>query len=648
MIGILSMRSRIAKIIDLDRRFVFRINWAYVLVAVLFWTYGYQAAINTNSLVFQLGFAIYLIGAISYLLSIGERVNGDFVSELQIHSKDLLVLILMLALWVLYSFSALNQPIVGDQLYYGMSAKRHEIVAVLKLSPAWADKFILKDVVHVANIVSLVLVFAIARMMKRHAPMLSTWQKIGLISVVVLTFRFFVIQAGGGGSPFGPLQLFPLWVTTSIFGLSDFALRFAQTPALILTAFWIYLLLTRRMGRVNSVFVAAALCAIPLLIHVSTIVEASVWTTATWTIFLVSIFSLHQDRKLEFWIAISSILSIAVVLRSPSFLAFAFFIPIFLVMNWTFIKKNKKLIGYALSPFLLGLPFIVSNLLTGTPATYSADSLEAVHIPNAHSLLHRLYYAFSHGIVLNTALSTVGALWLAFIFGVFVPQKNERHYILSRVIVSLFLMAAIAMFFSIRPSLWITDRYKAEYLIPFVILGAYLLFCKMSEHPLTKKLVPVFACAMVFVGGWGGINYKTVKPIGVSQERFMRETESVYDYTSALAAAKAAGFASHTLLVGNTNAEFPFILAGFSIADVKNAKALTRLALQAKDDWTSVDPELVNSALEVQLVLISDTADKQLRAKFQKLGWMDWNQFPSKDGAVIYALVRRQLGMKTA
>ena len=127
----------------------------------------------------------------------------------------------------------------------------------------------------------------------------------------------------------------------------------------------------------------------------------------------------------------------------------------------------------------------------------------------------------------------------------------------------LFLVIAIEMFFSISPSLWGVDRYQAEFLVPFLILGGYLIFSKIQEISKQKLLIPLLSSLMIFFGVVGFQGYPNNIPNITEEKIFERYTEKIYDYKSALIAAKEAGLEKNTLLVVTTFGMFPQILYGY-------------------------------------------------------------------------------------
>ena len=120
--------NKISKIIN--KQIVVSLNWPYIMVFVCLWSYGYQGAIGLKSPLFQLGFSTYLIGITAYFLFLGASKKELITSKFTFLIKDILVLGVMFAFWTTIAFDKLSQPIVSDQLYYGLEAKKHEFFGV--------------------------------------------------------------------------------------------------------------------------------------------------------------------------------------------------------------------------------------------------------------------------------------------------------------------------------------------------------------------------------------------------------------------------------------------------------------------------------------------------------------------------------------
>ena len=638
--------NKISKIIN--KKIVVSLNWAYIMAFVFFWSYGYQGAIGIKSPLFQLGFSIYLIVILAYFLFLGASKKELITSKLTFLIKDVLVLVVMFVFWSTIAFDKLNQSIVSDQLYYGLEAMKHELFSIQIFSKfVNIENVVFKDAIYLLDILiimSVAFFIFLSRFIKFNLTSASI-----LICLVLLILRYVTIILGGGGmNPHPPFQLFPIWLSTSIFSLSDLTLRFAQYIGLIGCSFMIYLTSIKRLGNINSFFVAIALCAIPLLIHVATLVEASIWTSILWILLLIQIPSINE-RNSTYWFGLTSVISIFVLLRVTSFLAFPIILIYLMKYNWPLFLKDKKAFVHLTSPFLICLPFLAISIIIGTPGSTGAV---ATFINNDYSIFNHFAYVISSGALMKIVLSTMNASWLLLLLGIFIKLKNEKNYLFHRLLIILFLIIAIEMFFSIKPELWGTDHYKVEYLVPFLILGGYLIFSKIQEISKQKILIPLLSSLMIFFGVVGFQGYPNNIPNITEEKIFERYTEKIYDYKSALIAAKEAGLAKNTLIVGVTYSVLPQILYGYSIKEVEKSYELVKKHLHG-EDWTSADPELVNNEPEVKLVLISDagvlggiggvpeeeSADS-LRNSLLLMGWSDWKQFSSSGNNVIFGIIR--------
>jgi hypothetical protein len=237
-------------------------------------------------------------------------------------------------------------------------------------------------------------------------------------------------------------------------------------------------------------------------------------------------------------------------------------------------------------------------------------------------------------------MSTIGAIFLIPLLGLFTNANRDKNYWITRVLVFLFFLATVFMFFSIRPILWTTDRYKAEYIVPFVVLGGCLIYAELIRNKFSVRFISLHAFAMLLIGGYGFLTYGNPNQIIIQTSRYARETEISYDYESALKSAKDEGLSGKVVISGHTSGVIPQIISGYTLSEVKESHALWKLPIQSINDWTSVDPILVNNQPEIELVLITDSGDKSLLDKFTKLGWKNWKHFPLEGGGDVVGVVR--------
>ena len=556
-----------------------------------------------------------------------------FSFKININNKELLILGIIISYWIIVAFENLNQSIVADQLFYAISSKKHEIKIIKKIVD---DEIVFKNAIQLLDIIIILMSILIIYFTKKIQ---INFIKICVVNcILLLILRYLTISNGGGLSPHPPFQLFPIWLSTSIFGLNDFSFRLGQFIGLIGCNFILYINYLKILGRFKSFIASIALSSIPLLIHVSTLVEPSIWTTILWTFILVQIPSI-TERKSNFWICMFSIISIFTLMRITSFLVYPIFLALFLRYNWLEAKKNIYIIALVASPFLVCLPFVLTSIIIGTPgSSYTEGSAD--FIENDYSVYSRIWYAIKNGIVIDVALSAISFEWFCLLPGILIKYKNEKYYLFNRFLIIMFMVLALLVFFSIDPNYWGVVRYKAEYLIPFIILGGYLIFLKINELERFNVLIPIISVVIIYIGlkGFNIYSYKINDEGNVSQ--FKREVERVYDYKTALIAAKEAGLAKNTLLIGMTYGILPQIISDYTVGEVKKASNDYKWLL-TDSDWYTVNPDSINKKYDIKLVLLQDS-DEITKSKFIQLGWIKWAEFSNKYNNIIYGLIRSE------
>ena len=625
--------SKFMKKLTADTTSKFEVNCAYLLIFCLVYSYGYQGAINVREWYVQTPLSIYFLCLITMLFYLGKTKNY-FKFEICIQNKDAMVFSVILICWLFLSFKKYISPLSGDQFYYAISSRRHEISLILKFFPTFLNDFKMNHLLYIFD--KLIIIACFFGLFLFYRFRLNLYILLFSVLLIFYIFRFSTILSGGGGSPYGPLQVLPLWISSALFGINDFSFRFPQALGLIFISFFIYFFFKNKVKWSLAAFIGASTCCIPLLLHVSTINEASIWTTTAWSTALIFTI-LFKNTKFNQWLALSTFISILTLFRAPVFLIYIYLIPVFwIIHSGTNLIKFKKSI-LLLIPTTVFIPFLAFNLIAGTPAMYA--SWEIFNIPNSDYAIFRIWYAFYNLIILNTSLSTVGIIYMIPIFSLFLFKNRNLNFRL-KIILFLFFVLAIFMFFAIRPTLWTTDRYKSEYIIPFSIISFCLIFDSMLKSKFSIFLITFISTFMIFLGLNGFYNYRNPNQFIIQTDKYPRETELFYDYKSALVKAKNDGYANYTIISGSTSGVIPQIISGYTVNEVKKSQTLLKLPIQSISDWTSVDPNLVNDFSEIKLVLITDSGDKLLADKFISLGWKIWNIFPIDGGGTVTGLIR--------
>jgi hypothetical protein len=278
------------------------------------------------------------------------------------------------------------------------------------------------------------------------------------------------------------------------------------------------------------------------------------------------------------------------------------------------------------------------SFIAGTPASYVQG--ESNYIINDSFILSRISYAIFNGTIFTTILSSVNNIYIFLILGLFLKYPNERNYFLNRFLIIFLLLLSVFMFYSIRPVLWGTDRYKAEFFIPFLILGGFLIVIYIKNLKYSKLLVLFFSLSLLI---YGIISFKKY-PANIKDfnenNKFSRLSENIYDYRSGLFEAKKEGLANNTMYLGVTYGILPYILAGYSINEVLNSKNILKEHYNS-NNWLHYDANRINKDLNIKLLLLADIPDsEEIANTLLENGWKKWRKFDGKGKSKIIGLIR--------
>ena len=612
-------------------------DWAKLIMFVFFWCYGCYGALNRNSLFFQASVVIFLFLASIYFLYL-SRFKAKLTScRAKYTFLDVFILIFYGFIWFIVANAKLSHPIGGDQFYYGLGSKIYEISAVGYLTNyVNIDSMQMNSVVHVIDLAVLASMFLAYKFIS--FARLSFKNSIALVICSILLMRAISIGFDMWGSPHPAFQLFPIWLSTALFGVRDFSLRLPQFLALIFCSYFIYRTIKYRVGILNAFFAGIAVCSMPIFIHVSTLVEGSIWASLLVFIFLIEVFK-DQKSKLNYWFSLSALLAIFTLMRLTSELLLPLYAYLFFRSNSEYFKTRCwQPIAFVFSPQLLSLPIFWITSKQGTPATYQVG--EAPYIYNDYSVLYRLWFAITNNIAFDSIISVVGLFWIFFTIGLILRQPKETQYFRNRLAIIFVLVLFFCAFYSIRPILWGIDRYKAEYIIPFCMLGLMIILIKIYDLTKSNVLIPLASLFIFCYGVIGFWNYPYDMEDPLSSGRFHRRTEENYYYKNALIAAKSAGFGNQLLILGNTYGVMPEIIAGFSVSEVLRLKAIDHdFAVQKQSGKNVIS--LINENPNIQLVLIMDQENEDVLLRNLLMnGWRLFQRYAKNGAGVVYALVR--------
>ncbi len=389
--------------------FSLRWNWGNVLLFVLIWSYGFESVQFDNAPIKSLLITIFLVAAISIVNRVSNTYPKLYQEKYDFTNLDISVLSLYVILLVTLSISATYKfdiSLVGDQLYHAQSSQNQS----MGIADWLIHKFQIPATIEYKTIVRLVscamlgiVIFLVAHI-RRYNLGDRTTLLILLLLLLRLGYHYSDIHP--------PFRLFPLWINSILFGINDFSFRLTTLLALSLLAFVIYKFSQKHFGSLNAFLVGLTVATIPLLLHVSSLVEQSVWSAISWIFILIAIRESFHSPNYVRWL---SVVVIAALMRAPAFIAL---VPIFGLMIAEYLKKNefKNIQPYliAATPVLVLIPFLWIQLSQGSPAT-----------SGQLSPLHQIMSTFDNGFSVKVMYYNIQLPWVLFLPFCLLPIKGH-------------------------------------------------------------------------------------------------------------------------------------------------------------------------------------------------------------------------------
>lgn len=608
---------------------VISFNWASILFISFFLAYGYYGAITPEisqfkeSLVSSILKLSFLALILVFFGLLAWKAPDRFQDSIKIQKNDFFVFASYFAILFAFSFNQLQFSLYSDEISYSATSHGQGIrisLALIKQIQA-LDGVSFQYVVQAISLVLLVALLGLFVISKR-----LTWRSRIIIFLFLLVLgRMAITVMGGNGSPHPPLQLIPPFVFGSVFGITDFSFKFSYFAAYAIFILLLYRMVHRVFSFSASYLLALAAGTIPLLWHLSGVVEHSLWAAICFTLVLVEA---TTSRKLNY-IRLISFISIATMMRQPLFLAI--FPVVLLFINEEFQSNDwrgslSKLL-LSLSPTLLFIPFLATSLIQGTPST---DAL------SESSALGRVLVAINSDIIWTSISSSVPYWWLILALFAFIPLSQET--VNRNIIFLLFFSSAIFVYYSIHPSLWGYAKYQAEYAVPFSISGLIFLAMKFSKSAYPGRALAALVSILIllnivdFVRIPQGSMRTDVVPetrSGASRKKIIDNHFPVavpYNYHDAYDAIKKANLAENSYSMGATYGILPEIMNGYSIKQVRAIHDIflkqESNRLNAPNEGWSIDLIERDSRIRVVLLGAISSADKEiLIGQFKARRW---------------------------
>lgn len=624
--------------------YAIKINWASVLFFSFFLAYGYYGAITPDLGHFKDNVAssitlLLLLTAILVCFGVLAWKAAAYQDTIHIRRGDLLVLFLLFAVLLSISYSQLQFSLYSDEISYSATSHGHSIRLSL-LVAQWTN--MLDDVPFQYVVQGISLVFLASLLGMYFLTRRLEWKsRIIIFAAVFVLGRLSFSAMGGNGSPHPPLQLLPPFIFGSLFGVTDITFKFSYFVVYTLFIFTLYRMLHRVFESISACLLALAIGTIPLLLHMGSVVEHSLWASICFTLVIAEI---ATSEKLNY-VRLASFVSIMVLMRQPSFLAI---LPILILL---FISSSRYEDRHqiatkpilVLSPVLLFVPFLGRSLIYGTPST---DAMES-----SASYL-RAMDAVSSNIIWTSINNAVPYWWVALIPLAFIPLS--RRTIGINLAFFTFFVGALYVYYSINPSLWGHAKYQAEYALPFACAGFIFLMARLTKSNIHRAVISAIAVVVVIfnilnfsiapqnqrASNLSGGSKPYLSEYYLSGNNFL--VAYPYDYRSAYKAIKAANLTENTYSIGPTYGVFPEIMNGFSVRSIKSAHAIY---LKQQEKWAAphtpfYHADSIERDQRIKAILIGAINERnQLIDELKNMGWIVLGDFKYPDyGTSVVAL----------
>jgi len=546
-----------------ENKIQIRFNWALVLLFVFFWNHGfYGSAFTSNvSISSYLLITSIMTGIIYMLFQEGVRENSEFDDYVSLNLTDFLLFSLYLLFLFIVSHKQLMSYPKFDSILNAQAAHLHSY-SLLKDIAKTTDIFNkINSKILILGIDIFVLLFFITIIFFLRR-ILNTHRRISLIIIIALfiIFRTFIYKTGGFGSGHPPFKLFPIWISSTIMGFTNTSFKLPGILALSFCMFIFYKRLSTKIDSINSYLIGLFVGTIPLLLHVSTLVEQSIWAAIFNSIFLLYI---NQNERINYfkWL---SVLVIFLLLRQS---LVAVFFP-FLIFSFKdkssayhFAQKNYKSIMIIFSVWLI---FFLSSLAVGTGATKDLSS----------SHFYKILEVLKSGIIVDAFKNDIQLFSLiAFFFFAFIPLKKSSY---SSNVINLIYFISTFLIFAILPNYGDAEvaRYHAEYIIPFIIIGFYLSTNFIYEKTKNRNVITFILLLLIIanINNYNKFYNKSLNEVIKSNDFSYKYiyANDIFDYEQAYSFLKMKKDNWKSFFIGTKIAPFSLVLDNAKIENVIN------------------------------------------------------------------------------
>lgn len=620
------------------------INWAAFLAFAIFWLWGVNAyptgsALNNFSVN---AFIIFLFAYFVYNYS-----SENFRTTFNLDAKIICAFILLSGFVVFLSWEHLIQPLWGDQIYHAHYAARHGQLAIFMMENNFPSLWLrIKDIpaytiIWAVNFVLVAVCGLIFVLLPKYQAAHRKTLVVLMLLMLVAARKIFTGESNiffnvaepvnllhYDWDPHPIFRLSPLLLSSTIFGVSDFGYRAAAFLGYLFFLLFVFTNLNIRVGWRVALSAVLALGTLPILWHVSYLVEQSVWSALASAAVFVLLFSSKDLESIPLIPAIVLVI-IATLMRSPAFIAFA---PLAIVIGYRILKGNIKQLDRAPLFILIATLalFVLISALRGSPATVTEGHLS------------KLLFSQTNNIPSIAAVSVLG-LTPFFFVGFALRSANCEGIVLFFATLLFFAFCGLVYYAPVTRSLWGVGRYQAEMYVPLITAGivAYCMALPKDRVNQWFAVAPLIFLAMVNIFSLATFDSRSFRPFADNPtpgEAIKSEVE--YPAREAFQFIDEHKLQSHTYYVGIYYGGFVSALRGYSAEEYLK---FTRLNNSYRNGF-SVSAEAINADPEIRCVVVEPEADSGAILGLQERGWKGKHDITdARSGRKLTVLTRESI-----
>ena len=623
----------------LNKKIEINVNWAVVIFFFIFFTYGFFGVISKFNNLF---FTLITIINLCFFYFLIKNYSKIYTRRINIYYYNFFNFLTFFIFLIIINWNFLNLSLFGDELAHTIRSSRLSIYGLYTIFENLNYEFFydykFRNLVNVINFFLLIFIFITIFLLKY----ISDFKVLLLFLFLTIFFRLFLKDLG----MHPPLDHIFTFFTISVFGISDFTSNISYLLGFTIIQLYIFNILYKRFSYALSYLGTISIFTIPLLLSMSTWTESSIWSSLFLTIILLEI---YFSKEIDY-VKIVTLISIATLFRITVFITL---IPLLIFYIYDFFKiKNKKLNLKNIKeeiliffPILLFLPFLINNLIFGTPS---------FEINNELNLIEKIFEAVKLNIIWNSIFINIPIWWYLLLPLPFIFKGNKKF---TRIIFLLYFLFSILTYFSIDKSLWGLAKYPADYALPFCILGFVIFIVYLKKKNLNENLIGLAFVLLITINI---LNYKSIyknypkqdEIIDDYRERiFDKDTklklfnyELIYNLKEMFDYLKSNGMETNTLIVGTTYGFLPEIMNGYSVKEILQVRKnnIYQKKISNKNDLSFY--EYITHNKNIMNIILLDISKIQEKIEiFKNNNWYIKKTFVNSEyGSTIYLLTKSE------